>query len=216
MGQLSRRREGRAEADGALTMSPLGPPLPEAVAIVAELSHAEKLARLGAPLQVTQTLWRGHGHRADLPEEVVAELEARLLILAEDMDVDVLSAEGDWRAVTAWRATMRLLTGGGTSRRRFPAWLLGGRHTSSNRTFPDTGPFQIVREFHRTGRFTDAQLDEAERLMAAAREHRRKLTEALLPIAQRIGGRELAPGVARALREAVRYRRRRDSGRTAR
>jgi hypothetical protein len=64
---------------------------------------------------------------------------------------------------------VRLLTGNGTTTRRFPDWLLNDHNTVHPRPFPGNGPFKVVRQSHRRRLFTNAQQDEAEALLVAAR-----------------------------------------------
>jgi hypothetical protein len=166
-------------------------------------------ARLGAPLRIEQGDWRAFGapgSRAPLPPENEVEIELRLLILARELGVDIDAADCDWRDVTARRATVLLLTGNGGRRRRFPAWLLDAQHTNERRPFPDNGPLRVVRPSRRRRLYTDEQLDEAQAALSEARKTGANLTEALLPLVQKIGSRKDAPKLAKRLREAVRNR----------
>lgn len=166
-----------------------------------------KRYRLGAPFRIDQAQWRAFGKGEELPDKIAVELEARRLILAIELQVDVISS--DWREVTAERATVRLLTGNGASRRRFPGWLLSDQHTNDQRPFPDNGPLRVVRPSHRKRRFTDEQLDEAGTIIAAARKAGTNVNKALLPLASRIGGPKQASALARSLGDAMRNRSRR-------
>jgi hypothetical protein len=167
------------------------------------------IARLGTPLRIKQAEWRAFSaaySRSSLPPEIEVEIELRYLILARELSVDIDAMDCDWRDVTAHRATLRLLTGNGGRHRAFPPWLLGDGHTNERRPFPDNGALRVVRPSRRRRFYTDEQLDEAEAALKKARKTGTNLTEALLPLAQQMGGRRKAPRLAKLLREAVRNR----------
>lgn len=176
---------------------------------VRAMSRSARSLRLGAPLRLTQAEWRKYGAsgpRGSLPLETEREIIVRWMILAMELGVDVV--DRDWMEKTSRRVTLNLLLGNGARVRRFPTWVLGSGHTNETRPLQESGPLRIVQPSQRKRRFTTAQLDEAQKIMAAARTQNVHLTECLMPLAQQIGGGKAAPETAKSLREAVRNRRR--------
>ena len=176
----------------------VGRPLVEALATVRGLKRRQRLNRLGAPLALTQDQWRAFCAGADLPDDLMDELEVRLLIVALELGVDTYAA--DWREVTDLRLTVRLLAGAGTGLRRFPGWLLEGQVAE---------PLHIVLPSGRRTRFSKWQLDEAE-LRRDTRAAGMSLDDALLPLCAQIAGGDeaAAKGLVPMLVEALRNRKR--------
>jgi hypothetical protein len=175
----------------------------EALKILSALKPTEKRVRLGAPIKMEEADWLAYlASRAELPAGVSDEMDVRMMILAQYLNVDPF--DPDWWIATAQRVTARLLAGGEGPKRRFPIWVLGTEKNTLSRPGPSNGPFFVIRPDGRRRAFTTRQLDQAKALMDSRAKGVPKV-EAVMPLLKQLGTPGSLKAAARSLLNAVRY-----------